>query len=373
MNILVIAPLPLPTRFGETAPPVTGNTLPVIVMMEDLRKEGHNVTEININPGSYASGFFSFTRAFQILQAAIQAGRAKKRSDLIYLTVAESFVGNLRDIAMYISCWRKLDRMFIHMLGGARMKLILTPSSKWQFKINRFFISRLAGVIVEGQAQFDTFTNVIDKRKIHIIPNFAENYLLNNEKDIKEKFVITNPLKVLFLSNMLYGKGHNELFEAYSRLSKELQSEIIVDFAGNFETEQERHDFKAKIAPFANLTYHGPVGGDVKKKFYHQAHIFCLPTYYPYEGQPFCIVESYAGGCAVITTNHSGISQIFTDGVNGYEVQKKSVDALTDMLELVANQRNDLVKFGLNNFKEVMNKYTDDIYLIKIKKVLKIT
>lgn len=369
MNLLVIAPLPIPPASGESAPPVTGNTLPVVVMMDSFRKNRHNVVEININQGSLTSGFFTFSRAFHVIRAAWQTYRLKKESDLIYLTVAESLVGNLRDIAMYISCWGKLDRMVIHMLGGARMRQILTPSNRWQFKINRFFISRLAGVIVEGQAQFDTFSNVIDKRKIHIIPNFAEEYLFNNSEKTIEKFKNINPLRVLFLSNLLPGKGHDELLEAYKALSPVNQSKVQLDFAGGFETEAQKQLFIGKISVFPNIEYHGAVKGEVKKQLYHSAHIFCLPTYYPYEGQPFCIIEAYAGGCMVITTNHSGISQIFSDNVNGYEVKKESVEDLSKVLTRLIEEPHHIERFGISNLDVSLQKYTSKEYLSKIQRV----
>jgi glycosyltransferase involved in cell wall biosynthesis len=121
-----------------------------------------------------------------------------------------------------------------------------------------------------------------------------------------------------------------------------------------------------------NITYHGSVKGEVKKNLYQQAHIFCLPTYYPYEGQPFCIVEAYAGGCCVVTTNHSGIRNVFLDRFNGYEVEKKSVPALIEMIENCSNNRQELLQFGLNNLQNAKDKFTQKRYLESVKAVLKV-
>ena len=83
------------------------------------------------------------------------------------------------------------------------------------------------------------------------------------------------------------------------------------------------------------------MNGTQKKDLYSNAHIFCLPTYYPWEGQPFCILEAYAAGCVVITTNHSGISQVFKDGINGIEVEKKST-TITETKGETGSKRDDL-------------------------------
>ena len=65
--------------------------------------------------------------------------------------------------------------------------------------------------------------------------------------------------------------------------------------------------------------------GEKKRRLFAEAHVFCLPTYYSYyEGQPISILEAYASGCVVITTDHGGICDIFKDKINGFRVEKRS-------------------------------------------------
>lgn len=65
-------------------------------------------------------------------------------------------------------------------------------------KINKFFISKLAGVIVLGESHIEIFESLIEKNKISIIPNFAEDYLFVNKNDISAHF-IQNSFKTRFL------------------------------------------------------------------------------------------------------------------------------------------------------------------------------
>lgn len=362
MNVLIIAPLP---------PPLTGNSLPIKFLHDDLIKQKNNVTTINLNKKKYVNGLFSLDRIGEIISILVKVWRNKNDKDLIYLTVAESFLGNLRDIFIYIICFNKLDKIIIHMLGGAAMKDILTPSNKLQFKINKFFKSRLGGVIVEGQAQADSFVNVIDNKKIHINPNFAEDFLFTTEAQVHQNFSNLDTLRIIFLSNHLEGKGHIELVEGYGAVSPELQKKIKIDFVGNFPSEIEQNIFKDKIQPFTNIKYHGPLSGQAKKDIYTQAHVFCMPTYYPYEGQPFCILEAYATGCMVVTTNHSGIGQVFKNNKNGYEVEKKSISSVSSTLEKMANNKENLVHFALNNLREAEQVYNSREYLIKMRNIIK--
>ena len=74
----------------------------------------------------------------------------------------------------------------------------------------------------------------------------------------------------------------------------------------------------------------------MRRSLFAAAHVFCLPTYYPYEGQPLSILEAYASGCVVVTTNHSGIRDVFKPEENGYEVEKKSAESIAQVLTKIA-------------------------------------
>jgi len=360
MKILIIAPL---------TPPYTGNALPVKLIFDHLDKR-HDIKLVNLNKKSYKAGINSLKRVFEIINVFFQIILSFKNKDLIYLTIAESFSGNLRDLIIYSIMFSKRKKTIIHMLGGASMKNILDENNGIIFKINRFFIKRLGNVIVEGQMQADFFSKVIPMEQIYIIPNFAQEFLFTNTKAIEEKFLKVEPLNLLFLSNMIYGKGHNELLNAFIQLDSIEKEQLRIDFAGNFDTEKEKNDFLKKISSYSQIKYNGHVSGKEKHRLFSNAHVFCLPTYYPYEGQPFVIVEAYASGCAVITTNHSGISNIFTDKINGYEVEKASVESLKMALKSIISQKSNLSSFAIINYNHALEKYTEQNYLIKIEKLV---
>lgn len=361
MKIIFIAPF---------SPPHTGNSLPIKVMYDELIKT-NDVDVINLSKNSYASGNFSMSKVTQTLNIMKQVWQKRKNNDIIYITVAESFAGNMRDILFYLICRKSLNKIIIHMLGGAGMKLIIEKGKGIQFKLNQYFISRLGSVVVEGEPQADFFAQVIDRSKIHVIPNFAEDFLFTDSQAIHQNFMNKMPVKILFLSNLLYGKGHNELVEAYLSLNEMEKNKITLEFAGGFESNAHKNEFLEKIKGQSNITYHGHVNGEQKKALYTNAHIFCLPTYYPWEGQPFCILEAYAAGCVVITTNHSGISQVFKDGVNGIEVVKKSVPSLQKVLENIVKHNDNLESIAQANLAIAKSKYSTTIYKSTMFNVIK--
>ncbi len=360
MRILFIAPVP---------PPLTGNSLAVKILVDEISKH-HEVELINQNKSSLKSGINSLSRIKKIISILYSAFCHRNNADVIYLSLSESLAGNLKDIVLYIILRGKLSAMLVHLLGGSGIKAMMEANGL-RSKVNTAFYRRLAGVIVEGRTQAGIFANSVSPRKIHVVPNFAEDFLFLSENDIRMKFLCVSPLKILFLSNLINGKGHNELVDAYVGLDSCLQSAIRIAFVGGFEGSKQKGAFLKRIENHKNITYLGSfIGGNDKRELYSQSHIFCLPTYYPYEGQPISILEAYATGCVVIATDHGGIRDVFRNAVNGYVVQKKSAESIRRTLIDILRVKPDLLSMALYNRKISFEKYRTNIYAQSIKRIL---
>ena len=166
------------------------------------------------------------------------------------------------------------------------------------------------------------------------------------------------------------GKGYLELFEAFELLSNEEKSKLNITFAGEFNSMDSQLFFLNKINKYKNLKFLGVVDGIEKINLFNNADIFCLPTYYAFEGQPISIIEAYASGCAVITTNHSGIKDIFTPGVNGLEVEICNSNSLAEAIRYFINNPQMIKKYQMNNFTEATLKYTEIIHFNKLISII---
>lgn len=353
MKILFIAPIP---------PPINGQSKASKVLLDKLLYDGQDVTVVNLSKSSLKNGFNSLKRVLDIIYVLVEIWKKRKNNDRIYLSLAESFFGNLRDLFIYGICYKSRHKLFIHMLGGAGMKKILEGKG-FQKKINSFFINDIAGVIVEGSVNFEVFSKAICKKKIHIIPNFAEDFLFVNDEEIKAKFSDKQSIQILYLSNLIPGKGYDELADAYIELEEASKKQVNIVFVGGFESKKSENEFLAKIKIHDGLNYIGKfIDGEKKRELYCQSQVFCLPTYYPFEGQPISILEAYATGCVVVTSNHSGIPFIFSDKVNGFMVKKKSILSIKKAIEDVLGNKKQLEDIAFNNRNEALEKYRTAIY-----------
>jgi len=351
-RVLFIGPLP---------DPVTGQSLACQVFLDSLR-DTHDVDVVNLSKSTFRQGVDSTSRVREVLEIVRQVRRRQRAADLVYFTTSESIAGNAKDLLIYAMCFGKLGTMITHLHGGAGMRRLMRGRTGLLRRLNGFFLRRTGANIVLGERHLDVYAGASPSDLLHVVPNFAQPELFSNAEAIRRKFASTAPLRVLFLSNLLPGKGHVELLRAFQSLDATTRQALRIDFAGGFESDEDRQAFLGDISAHPEVRYHGTVGGEKKQELFAAAHVFCLPTYYPYEGQPISILEAYASGCAVITTDHSGIFDTFTDGTNGHAVEKQSAASLAAVLERIVSDPSHLEGIALNNHELAREQYTTRRY-----------
>ena len=362
MKIVVIAPLP---------PPVTGQSIAVQTLVESLKGREH-VEVIDSKKKGFQQGVGSLGRVSDIATILMEVWRIRRSAEVIYFNVSQSIAGNLKDLLIYIICWNRLNRVVVHLHGGAGMRELLSSKHPLLRVVNSFFLRRLGAVIVLGDRLKSIYKDVVPQARLYAVPNFFKDDLFVSPSDIDEKFACVEPLRLLFLSNLLPGKGHEELLTALSVLPVDVRQHLHVDFAGGFESPEEEARFRkqAQAIKSVQINVLGIVHGEQKRDLLRKAHLFCLPTYYPYEGQPISILEAYASGCAVMTTDHSGIFDTFTPGVNGIEVKPRSPESIALAIQHAMTHTQELCVYAKNNHSQAQQKYRTSTHLEALEKII---
>ena len=117
------------------------------------------------------------------------------------------------------------------------------------------------------------------------------------------------------------------------------------------------------------MTYHGIVDGDRKRALLQNGDIFCLLTNYPNEGQPISILEAMGNGMVIVTTDHSGIPDEVTDGVNGLVVQKNKIDVQSIYSSIC--QMTDYESIAIRNRQDTLSKYKQSAYIGNMRAVFR--
>ena len=358
MTILLIVPLP---------PPVTGHSLASEMLVDGLRRV-HNVAVVNLSVGSLHDGRITPRRLREVGRVLLAVWRGHRRADAIYFTISESRAGNLKDLGVYLLCAGRLRRLYVHLHGGTIGRELFDRHAGWR-KINALFIRRLGGVIVSGPAHLRIFAGMIDRRRLHIVPNSAQDELFISEHALHEKFAAPPTLRVLYISSMTPAKGYLDLLEGWLGLSSDPRRRIQLDYAGGFPDEADRATFLRRIAGLDGVRYHGLVDEEQKRRLFAQAHMFCLPTRM-LEGQPISILEAYASGCAVLTTGQPGIRDVFEDGNNGFELQAGSTASVTAALALAASDIDRLRQMAVTNRRLAGERYRSTTFTAALRRIL---
>lgn len=291
----------------------------------------------------------------------------KMDADVFYFAIAQSTLGNLRDMMVLKTLLRRKKKIIIHLHGGYYKQLYATFNS-FQKKINQKLMSQVNIVIVLGEGLKNLFEDVIDLKKVRVCENFIEDESFLEEalfeKKMNEIINADRNLKVLYLSNFNEGKGYKDVLKAAKLVKDE---PIEFHFAGAFDqNEQEFFDYIKKNRLEEKVTYHGIVKGDEKKLLFLENDIFILPTYYQKEGQPISIIEAMGNGLSVITTNHAGIPDIVTEK-NGFIVNKKVPNEIAEKLVELVKNKSKLTEYGYYNRAYALQNFKESDYIERLQ------
>lgn len=169
-------------------------------------------------------------------------------------------------------------------------------------------------------------------------------------------------IKVMLTARMIVEKGIFLLTEAAERLREQYEdrAEFLLvggldDHPGAITKEQLDKVCDGKYIKW--LGYRTDIVDLLK-----ECHIMAFPSYYM-EGLPKSLIEADAIGRPIITSNSVGCKETVIDGYNGFLIQPKDVDALTEKLDLLLSDKELRVKMGKNS-----RKYAEEYFSIGVVK-----
>lgn len=358
MKMLFIAPLP---------PPITGHSMAAKVLLDHLATS-HDMVTVDLSVGSANDGSLSWRRIREVGKVLGAVWRGRRGADAIYLTISESVFGNLKDLCIYALCALQLSRFYIHLHGGSIGKLLFDRHPLLR-RLNALAIRRMGGVIISGPSHGHIFDSMIARDRIHIVPNFAHGELFVDEGVVVTKFSHADPLRVLYISGMTAGKGYRDLADAYLGMDEAERRRFKIDFAGRFDSAEEQREFENRIRGVEGLEYHGVVDRERKRSLFARAHAFCLPTTF-LEGQPISVLEAYASGCVVVVTGQPGVRDVFTEGVNGFEIEQRSPASIANVLRRVHALGAGLAPIARANRAQAEREFRTEVFGMRLARLL---
>ena len=130
------------------------------------------------------------------------------------------------------------------------------------------------------------------------------------------------PFRVLFVGQFVQRKGLSYLLEAWRRLALP-NAELVLAGRGNMDrTLLTRYD--------GSYVQRERVTDDELRELYRTSHVFCMPSLA--EGFGLVYLEALASGTPIIGTPNTGAADVVQEGVEGFLVGIRDVDALAARL-----------------------------------------
>lgn len=186
-------------------------------------------------------------------------------------------------------------------------------------------LNSLKAVIVQGRSMRDELIALEIKNAVYVPNSKPINYTpVIEEKGLDEK------IHFVFLSRVHPDKGCDDIFEASRRLNNlGYEDKFDVTFYGSvFDSYAD--SFYNQISELPNVSYKGFL--DLTKNdgyvMLSSHDVMLFPTYWPGEGFPGIVVDSYIAGLPIIASDWNLNAEVVEDGKTGFIIETKNVDML---------------------------------------------
>lgn len=315
---------------GPTPPPYHGGSVATEYVLNSSLRDGFELIHLDTSDrrGLENAGRFDLTN---VALAFVHGARfvrllLARRPDVVYIPVAQNRLGFWRDFLFFLPSRLLGKRIVVHVHGGhfGEFYARTDPLTRW---LVRWSLRGVRRAIVLGERLRPILDGLVPPDRIAVVPNGVA----DEHGGVPPEAIGAgrSGRRVVYLGTLTRTKGFGVVLEAAGRLLEELPDVEYV-LAG------ELHDGEARsiAAPYRTeryrdrITFPGVVAGREKAELLRGADVFVFPSFYPYEGHPYVILEAMAAGLPVVTTAHGAIPEMVTDGKNGYLVPQRDPDAL---------------------------------------------
>jgi glycosyltransferase involved in cell wall biosynthesis len=330
------------------------------------------------------SGAFSIQRGITVVKAVFSTWLKLPKCTIFYATMSTSKLGFFRDFLTVPVAKFMGKKIILHLHGGG-FEAFYLDSPEWIKYLIRFNLRKTDKVIVLGELlkrQFFCVGPFIEK-KLTVVPN-GLTLGVNDPKIQNKSFCKDETVRLIYLSSLMPSKGFMDVIHAIEILKKQFGGGYHLDICGNFvnaiteesgglESKQDLLTYIKDNNLGNDITYHGQVLGSDKESLLKKAHVFLLPTYYPWEGQPLSIIEAMAYATPIISCKHKGIPEMIDGGINGHFVMPKDPKDIAEKIKAITSSSDKYMNYSEQSRIKYEKDFRREVHLDRlISKILHI-
>lgn len=244
------------------------------------------------------------------------------KPDLVYVTPTSCLPALLKDALVVRAAKRSGCRILLHFHN----KGVASRSGHWlDDRVYRRFFAGTKVILLSERLTPDV-EKYVKREDILYCPNGLE-------LPAVRRSVSHAVPRLLFLSNLLPGKGVVDLLDA-CRLLKRRNTSFLCRFVGAPSGSISAETFRKMVEERGLegiVLYEGPLYGNAKLEALGEADMLVHPT--REDCFPLVILEAMAAGLPVVSTREGAIPDEVEDGITGILCDKGNPEALADAIE----------------------------------------
>lgn len=201
----------------------------------------------------------------------------------------------------------------------------------------------------------------VDKRKVHCCTPFIETIRkVNKTYNIKN----TEPLKIGYPCRLVDYQKRADLIPKLIMYLEDKNVNYLLNIAGDGPCEKIINEYVEKKHLQAKVKVHGKLSRVALYDFLNRQDVYL--NFSEFEGTSLTMLEAMASGCVPVVTNVSGVSDFIENGVNGLIVDVGDLEAISECIVFLDQNRSKLEEYGCKSMRIVQKKcklsdYMDDI------------
>jgi glycosyltransferase involved in cell wall biosynthesis len=186
------------------------------------------------------------------------------------------------------------------------------------------------GVVLTPGAK-QQFEGIIASERLRVLPNTVPDPGVTSRRASDGRF------RVVYLSNLVRGKGYLDLLVAADLLVDEIPELEVVLAGAWYDGREEAERLLASPRLSNHVRLAGVVSGAAKDALLRSADVFVFPPY-QIEGQPLVLLEAMAAGLPIVTTNSGLIPETVEANRNALMVPPSTPTAIADAIRTLWRQ-----------------------------------
>ena len=284
----------------------------------------------------------------------------RDRKDLVYITPNAKGISFFKEYLLVM----KIKRMGVKVIAHYHNKGVSTwQDNRLYDRMYRRFFKGLKVILLSWNLYPD-IEKYVSREDVFICPNGIPAL---PEGEACPKPAVPH---ILFLSNLLPGKGPLVLLDALKILSGR-GYKYACDVVGGETHMMDRAFFEAETDSrglSGVVVYHGRKYGEEKEAFLRAADIFVFPS--RDECFPLVLLEAMQHSLPVVTTPVGGIPDIVVDGETGLLVDAADVAGLADSLARLLDDAAMREEMGRKGYERYRTSFTRDIWESRLVRII---